>query len=251
MFTGAPEASEPEGARAEPEEVERFRAVRSRLLDRIASACARAGRPAVGVTLVAVTKTVPAERIRGAIEAGLTILGENRVQEGAPKIAGLARERASWHLIGPLQLNKAARAVELFDVVETIDSIALAGRLDRLAAGRGRAEVPVLLEVNVDADPGKSGYDVDRVEADLAELADLPRLRLLGLMTVGRLVTDPEDARPTFRRLRELSERLRDREPRLGSALSMGMSDDFEVAVEEGATIVRLGRVIFGERPAP
>ena len=258
MFPGAPDGpgpdatrAEPEGANADPEEVERFRAVRIRLLQRIASACSRTGRPAASVTLVAVTKTVPAQRIRGAIQAGFTILGENRVQEAAPKIADLARERASWHLIGPLQSNKAARAVELFDVVETVDSIALAGRLDRLAARRGRPEVPVLLEVNVDADPGKSGYDVERVEADLAELADLPRLRLLGLMTVGRLVTDPEDARPTFRRLRELSERLRDREPRLGSALSMGMSDDFEVAVEEGATIVRLGRVIFGERPAP
>ena len=159
--------------------------------------------------------------------------------------------QAGWHLIGPLQSNKAARAVDLFDVVETVDSIALARRLDRLAADRGRAEVPVLLEVNVDADPAKSGYDRDRVEADLVELADLPRLRLLGLMTVGRLVTDPEDARPTFRRLRELSERLRAREPRLGAGLSMGMSDDFEVAVEEGATIVRLGRAIFGERPAP
>ena len=258
MSPGAPDSPGPEGANvgqeganAEREEVERFRAVRSRLLERIASACSRTGRPAAGVTLVAVTKTVPAERIRGAIQAGFTILGENRVQEAAPKIADLARERASWHLIGPLQSNKAARAVELFDVVETVDSIALAGRLDRLAAGRGRAEVPVLLEVNVDADPGKSGYDVDRVEADLARLADLPRLRLLGLMTVGRLVTDPEDARPTFRRLRELSERLQAREPRLGSALSMGMSDDFEVAVEEGATIVRLGRAIFGERPVP
>ena len=232
------------------EEVEQLRAVRSRLLARIASACSRSGRPSSGVTLVAVTKTVPVERIRVAVEAGFTVLGENRVQEAAPKIAELGRERASWHLIGPLQSNKAARAIDLFDVVESVDSIALARRLDRLAADHGRTEVPVLLEVNVDADPGKSGYRVDRVEAELVELADVPRLRLLGLMTVGRLATDPEQARPTFRRLRELSERLRAREPRLGDALSMGMSDDFEVAVEEGATIVRLGRAIFGERPA-
>ena len=232
------------------EEVERYRAVRERLLARIASACSRSGHPSSGVTLVAVTKTVPVERIRAAVEAGFTVLGENRVQEAAPKIAELGRERAGWHLIGPLQSNKAARAIDLFDVVETVHSIALARRLDRVAADHGRAEVPVLIEVNVDADPGKSGYEVGRVEADLVELVDLLRLRLLGLMTVGRLTTDPEQARPTFRRLRELSERLRAREPRLGDALSMGMSDDFEVAVEEGATIVRLGRVIFGERPA-
>ncbi len=232
------------------EEVERYRAVRERLLARIAAASSRARRESSDVILVAVTKTVPVGQIRGAIAGGFTVLGENRVQEAVPKIAELGRERVSWHLIGPLQSNKAARAIDLFDIVETVHSIALARRLDRVAADHGRAEVPVLLEVNVDADPGKSGYEVGRVEADLVELADLPHLRLLGLMTVGRLASDPEQARPTFRRLRELSERLRAREPRLGDALSMGMSDDFEVAVEEGATIVRLGRAIFGERPA-
>ncbi len=228
------------------------------------------------MTLVAVTKTVPVERIRAAVAAGFTVLGENRVQEAADKIAALradddaarpakatsaaivsrpgavahgARRPVAWHLIGPLQSNKARHAVELFDVVETVDSLALAVRLDRLAAEHGRPDLPVLLEVNVDADPGKSGYAPAEVAADLPALADLVRLRVLGLMTVGRLVADPEEARPTFRRLRELSERLRAAEPRLGAALSMGMSDDFEVAVEEGATIVRLGRAIFGARP--
>lgn len=219
------------------------------------------------MTLVAVTKTVPPELVRAAVAAGFTTLGENRVQEAAPKIAALAGESVSsgrttvagavvagepvrWHLIGPLQSNKVGRAVALFDVVETVHSLALARRLDRLAGERGRDEVPVLLEVNVDGDPAKAGYDVAQVAADLPELVALPRLRVLGLMTVGRVVSRPDEARPTFRRLRELSERLRTREPRLGAALSMGMSDDFEVAIEEGATIVRLGRAIFGERRA-
>lgn len=213
-------------------------------------ACARVGRDPSEVTLVAVTKTVPPERVRAAVAAGFTTLGENRVQEAAPKIAALAGEPVRWHLIGPLQSNKVGRAVALFDVVETVDSLALARRLDRLAGERGRDAVPVLLEVNVDADPAKAGYDVAQVAADLPELVALPRLRVLGLMTVGRVVSRPDEARPTFRRLRELSERLRTRAPRLGAALSMGMSDDFEVAIEEGATIVRLGRAIFGERPA-
>jgi pyridoxal phosphate enzyme (YggS family) len=154
-----------------------------------------------------------------------------------------------WHLIGPLQSNKARRAVELFDVVETIDSLALARRLDRLVAELGRPELTVLVEVNVDGDPAKSGYRVDAIEADLPELMSLTRLRVAGLMTVGRLVTDPEAARPTFRSLRGLSERLRTLDARVGDALSMGMTDDFEVAVEEGATLVRLGRAIFGPRP--
>ena len=154
-----------------------------------------------------------------------------------------------WHLIGPLQANKARRAAQLFDVVETIDSLVLARRLDRLVEELGRPELPVLVEVNVDGDPAKSGYRVDAIEADLPELLSLTHVRLAGLMTVGRLVTDPEAARPTFRSLRELSERLRALDARVGDALSMGMTDDFEVAVEEGATLVRLGRAIFGPRP--
>jgi uncharacterized pyridoxal phosphate-containing UPF0001 family protein len=251
-----------------------YAARREQLLERIAAACGRAGRSPGAVTLVAVTKTVPIDRVRAAVEAGFTILGENRVQEAEPKIAALREQAAdsadsgstagkgalvaaggnrglpAWHLIGPLQSNKAARAVELFDVVETVDSMRLARRLDRLAAGHGRARLSVLVQVNVDEDPAKAGYRPADLVSDLPALADLPGLSLLGLMTVGRLVTDPQDARPTFRRLRALSERLRAGEPRLGPALSMGMSDDFEVAVEEGATIVRVGRAIFGERPA-
>ena len=219
------------------------------------------------MTLVAVTKTVPASRVRAAVAAGFAILGENRVQEAAPKIEaiggaafGAAAARGAtvppgpelaWHLIGPLQSNKVRHAVELFDVVETVDSLALARRLDRLAGEMGRRVLPVLLQVNVDADPAKSGYAPAVLESELPDLLTLPRLRVDGLMTVGNLVPVAEQARPTFRRLRELSGRLRAVQSGLGPVLSMGMTDDFEVAVEEGATVVRVGRGIFGERPAP
>jgi hypothetical protein len=236
--------------------VERYASARADILSRVGWACARVGRDPSEVTVVAVTKTVPAWSVRAAIAAGFGIFGENRVQEAAPKIAeltvgGRAAMVGGWHLIGPLQSNKARRAVELFDVIETVDSLALAQRLDRTAGEIGRDVLPVLLEVNVDVDPAKSGYDPATIAADLPGLIALPRLRVLGLMTVGRLVTDATDARPTFQRLRELSGTLRAMDSRLGPALSMGMSDDFEVAVEEGATFVRLGRAIFGERPVP
>jgi pyridoxal phosphate enzyme (YggS family) len=154
-----------------------------------------------------------------------------------------------WHLIGPLQSNKARRAMELFDVIETVDSLDLARRLDRVAGEvqPGR-RLSVLLQVNVDADAAKSGFVGAELERDLAAILALPALSVDGLMTVGRLVDDPELARPTFVALRTLSERLRARHAGLGPHLSMGMTDDFEVAVEEGATLVRLGRAIFGAR---
>lgn len=228
-------------------EVERLRAAHEAVLGRIADACARVGREPGEVTLVAVSKTVPAERLRAGVEAGLTILGENRVQEAEAKVGEVAG--ATWHLIGPLQSNKARRAIETFDVVESVDSLPLAQRLDRLVGERGGDPLPVLLEVNVDADPSKSGFD-PRVLADaLGEIVALPALDVRGLMTIGRLVDHAEDARPTFRGLSELSARLRAIQPRLGAELSMGMSADYPVAVEEGATIVRVGQAIFGERP--
>ena len=232
---------------ADDADIDRLQAARERVLGRIADACARAGRDAAGVTLVAVTKTVGVERVRAAVAAGLTILGENRVQEGAAK-APLV-EGATWHLIGPLQSNKARRAVETFDVIQTVDSVDLAGRLARLVGeGVAQAPYPVLLQVNVDRDPAKSGFSPDDLERAADRLASDGGLELRGLMTVGRLVGDPEEARPTFVALRSLSERLRTRWPELGPELSMGMTDDFEVAVEEGATIVRVGRALFGER---
>jgi hypothetical protein len=200
------------------------------------------------VTLLAVSKTVPAERLVEALAAGQQLFAENRVQEAEPKIASVPGAR--WHLVGHLQSNKARRALELFEVIGSVDSLELARRLDRLSGELGRARVPVYLQVNVDADAAKEGFAPATLEAELSSLADLPRLELLGLMTVGRLVADPEEARPTFVRLGELSTRLRLAEPRLGAGLSMGMSDDFEVAVEEGATMVRVGRALFGERPS-
>jgi pyridoxal phosphate enzyme (YggS family) len=207
------------------------------------------------VLLVAVSKTVPADRLRAAVAAGLTTLGENRVQEAAEKVPLVPG--AAWHLVGHLQGNKARAALALFDVVEALDSLDLARRLDRLVADGAAAlrrhpdaRLPVLLQVNVDADPAKAGFSPEELAASLPELLALAHLRVDGLMTVGRLVADPVDARPTFVALHRLSERLRAGEPELGAALSMGMSDDFEVAVEEGATIVRVGRLLFGERPA-
>jgi pyridoxal phosphate enzyme (YggS family) len=227
-----------------------FVAARARAISTIAEACARADRDLAAVTLLPVSKTVPAERLRAAVEAGLTLLGENRVQEAEAKAPQLPGVR--WHLIGPLQSNKARKAVELFEVVQTVDSLDLARRLDRLAGELGRAPLSVYLQANVDRDTAKSGFEVEDIARDLPEMADLPNLRLEGLMTVGRLVAAAEEARPTFRRLRALSERLRATPAgrSLGSGLSMGMTSDFAVAVEEGATLVRVGRDIFGERAA-
>jgi pyridoxal phosphate enzyme (YggS family) len=153
-------------------------------------------------------------------------------------------------MVGPLQSNKVRKAAEIFESVETVSSVDLARRLDRVAAELRTRPWPVLLQVNVDADRRKAGFMAADVEAALPELLALSHLSIDGLMTVGRLVDEPDAARPTFRALRELRDRLRSRHESLGSALSMGMSDDFEIAVEEGATIVRIGRALFGERPA-
>jgi pyridoxal phosphate enzyme (YggS family) len=229
-----------------------FEAARELILERIGDAAARAGRDPGGVEVIAITKTVAADRIREAIAAGFTTLGENRVQERAAKAPEIEPGPA-WHLVGPLQSNKARRAVELFDVIETVDSLELAQRLDRIAAEldtRAGRPLRILLQVNVDDDTAKSGYQPAAMERDLAAILDLPHLSVEGFMTVGRLVESAAAARPTFVALRDLSERLRAREPRLGPALSMGMSEDFEVAIEEGATHVRIGRAIFGPRPA-
>ncbi len=225
----------------------RYRVARERVLDRIAGACARSRREPADVTLVAVSKTVPADALRDAVAAGLTLLGENRVQEGAAKAPEVPGAR--WHLVGPLQSNKARRAIEVFESIESVDSVDLARRLDRLATEIHPGErYPVLLQVNVDDDPAKAGFERAELERAMAEIGELEALDVRGLMTIGRLVDRPEDARPTFRSLRETSERLRTGGLSLGPELSMGMTDDFELAVEEGATIVRVGRALFGER---
>lgn len=223
----------------------------------VAAACARSGRDPHGVTLVAVSKTVDPIRLRAAVAAGFDVLGENRVQEAeakAPSVAG-----ARWHLIGPLQSNKARRAVELFESIDSVDSVDLARRLDRLAGELGRAPFGIYLQVNVDRDPAKAGFLPEMLEAELSDLGGLANLRLLGLMTVGRLTGSTQEARATFVRLRELSERLRSGEAAtsrgggaagavFGAGLSMGMTDDYPIAVEEGATVIRVGRAIFGTR---
>jgi PLP dependent protein len=235
----------------DPAEVERFRVARERVLARIADACARGGRSPGDVELVAVSKMVPVQRVRAAIEAGQRVFGENRVQEGAVKAAELRAEGVTWRLIGPLQANKARAAVQAFDAIDAVDSVAIARRLDRLAAELrpGRA-LPVLVEVNVDADPAKHGWRPAGLEREIDEILGFDHLSVEGLMTIGRPVAHPEEARPTFRALRELTHRLSARHQGLGPALSMGMTDDFPIAVEEGATQVRVGRALFGERPA-
>jgi pyridoxal phosphate enzyme (YggS family) len=228
--------------------VDALRAAHATVQARIEAAASRAGRDPDEVSLVAVSKTVELDRVRDALAAGLQVFGENRVQEGESKAAGIPE--ATWELIGPLQSNKVRRALETFDRIQTVDSVALAQRLDRIAGDLGRADAfPVLLQVNVDDDPAKAGFAPTDVGAALDEIAGLAHLRVDGLMTVGRLVDDAEAARPTFRTLRELSEGLRAARRDLGPALSMGMTDDLEVAIEEGATIVRVGRALFGERP--
>jgi hypothetical protein len=222
---------------------------RERVVATIAEAAARAGRSPDDVTLVAVSKTVPADRLRAATAAGITLFGENRVQEAAAKIAEVPGAR--WHLVGQLQANKARRAVGLFEAIESVDSLAIALRLDRLVReANAGGRLTVYLQVNVDDDPSKAGFDPSDLERALPELLRLSGLHIAGLMTIGRLVSDAEQARPTFRSLRELSSRLRSANAGLGSGLSMGMTDDYAVAVEEGATLVRVGRALFGERPA-
>jgi len=228
------------------EDITRYRAAHERVLGRIEAAAARVARDAGSVQLVGVSKTVPLEQLRAAVAAGITVLGENRVQEAMSKIAGLPS--AEWHLIGQLQGNKAGRALEFFDVIQSVDSVGLAERLSRLSSQVGGSPQRVLLQVNVDADPAKAGFLPGSLDEALSRLLELTGLQVEGLMTVGRYVERAEDARPTFVSLRRLSERLRAGHPGLGGQLSMGMSLDFEIAVEEGSTIVRVGRALFGDR---
>ncbi len=216
---------------------------------RIAAAAARSGRPAERVTLVGVTKTVAADVVAAAVAQGLHDLGENRVQEAQAKIAAVGRAAARWHLIGHLQRNKAGRAVELFDRVHSVDDAELAEALSRRAVAAGRA-LPVLVEVNVAGEASKFGVAPTELEALLERVAAQPGLRLDGLMTVGPPVDEPGAARPVFARLRELRERARERLGLELAELSMGMSGDYEVAVEEGSTMVRVGTALFGARSA-
>jgi pyridoxal phosphate enzyme (YggS family) len=221
-----------------------------RVRDFIESSARRAGRDPAEIKLIAVSKLHPPELLLRAIENGVGDLGENRVQEAESKIAELGRERVRWHLIGHLQANKARRAVELFDIIHSLDSVSLARRLDRICAELDRSELPVLIQVDLAGEDTKSGIS----EKDLPELVQgvraTERLRFAGLMTLPPFFDDVERVRPYFSRLRALRDELRDAGDfgDDGGELSMGMSHDYEVAIEEGATMVRVGTAIFGER---
>ena len=212
---------------------------------RIAAAAGRGGRRADDVLLVAVTKTVDAARVREAAALGLRTFGENRVQEARDKVAAVPG--VSWHLIGSLQRNKAKEAVRLFQVIESVDSEALAEELSRRAGPQERA-VDVLIQVNVAREPQKHGASPEEAAAVVRRTAALPGLRVRGLMTIAPAASDPDEVRPVFRALRELRENLQRSTGIQLPELSMGMSDDFEVAIEEGATMVRVGRAIFADR---
>ncbi|MBU2547333.1 MAG: YggS family pyridoxal phosphate-dependent enzyme [Proteobacteria bacterium] len=215
----------------------------ARIRERIDAACLRAGRDPGEVRLVAVSKTVPAEIVEAGIEAGLTILGENYVQEAEAKIESIGRTRAAWHFIGRLQTNKARYAVRLFDLIHSVDSFKLARELDKRAAGQGSRQA-VLVQVNVSGEATKGGTALDQAAELVDRIGGLPNLDLKGLMTMPPFFDQPDRARPYFASLRELKDRIG---PPLVE-LSMGMSGDFEAAVEEGATLVRVGTALFGSR---
>jgi pyridoxal phosphate enzyme (YggS family) len=224
----------------------------AQIRERVATAARRAGRQPEGIVLMAVSKTFPPQLIREAYNAGVRLFGENRVQEFAAKVEGLRDLREiEWHMIGHVQANKAGKTVELFHAVDSVDSVRLARRLNAAAKQSGK-RLPVLVEINTGGEEAKSGVDPESSELEeiLQATPELENLEMRGLMTVPPFFDDPEQARPYFRQLRELREKIAARNfPRVGmSVLSMGMSHDFEVAIEEGSTCVRVGTAIFGER---
>lgn len=214
----------------------------------IAQAADRAGRSAQDITLVAVSKTVPIELVRMAYNLGVINFGENRVQDALPKIAAFHPPQVRWHMIGHLQSNKAGKVAGAFATVHSVDSLRLAQILDRYAGEKG-VQLPVLLQVNVSGEASKEGMSPGGTLDVARQIAALPHLKVEGLMTIAPLAQNPEDARPVFRQLRLLRDHMRNEIPQCDwQHLSMGMTDDYRVAIEEGATIVRIGRAIFGER---
>ena len=216
----------------------------------VASAAQRNNRAAEEITLVAVSKTHPPERVREALELGATDFGENRVQEAEGKIVEVGRGAATWHLIGHLQTNKARKAVGLFDVIHSLDSTSLAKRLEQCCIEEGRDELRVLVQVDLAGEATKSGITPEGVPELVKVISDASRLKLVGLMVLPPFFEDTEMVRPFFRRLRKLRDELQ-AEGHFGQKpgeLSMGMTHDFEVAIEEGATMLRIGTAIFGER---
>jgi len=213
---------------------------------RIAAACARAQRDPNSVTLVAVTKGQPPEVVSEAARLGLTLFGENKVQEAKAKIP-ICPGRLRWHFIGHLQTNKCREAIELFEMVQSVDSLHVAEELNKRAEQAART-LPVLIEINIVGEASKFGYRLEKLRTELTHLNALPRLEIHGLMTVPPWSSEPENVRPVFSQLRELKQEC---EQILGAPmphLSMGMTGDFEVAIEEGATMVRIGTALFGER---
>lgn len=218
----------------------------SAIQNRIDSACARAGREPSSVLLLAVSKGHPPDAIRAAADAGLAIFGESKVQEAKAKIP-LCPGKVRWQMIGHLQSNKCRDAVHFFEMIQSVDSLALAGEINKFASNAAKS-MPILLEVNVAGEASKFGYAPDRLLAELVEMNRLPKIEIHGLMTIAPWTNDPEKVRPIFRRLRDLKAEC---EQRLGAPLpqlSMGMSGDFEVAIEEGSTLVRIGSALFGAR---
>ena len=219
--------------------------------ERIVRACEKAGRGRSEVTLVAVTKTHPPETVRRAVEAGLRVFGENRVQEGVRKIEVLRPEfpALSWRLIGRLQTNKAKTAVKYFEEIQSVDRISLLEILSR-EAGASNRRLPIYVEVNVGGEASKGGVEPAESAALVRAALGADAVELRGLMAVPPFAEDPEASRPYFRKLRALRDRLRDETGSSLPGLSMGMSHDFEVAIEDGATVVRVGTAIFGPREA-
>lgn len=218
--------------------------------DRISAAAERSGRVAGEIKLIAVTKTHPAAVLRKALKLGLNVFGENKVQEAEGKIADVGRDNCEWHLIGHLQKNKVRKAVQLFDYIHSVDSPELAHRLQRICEEEGRESLPVLVQVDLAGEATKSGVPVQDLRMVAEAVKRCNRLRFLGLMTIPPYSDDPEMTRPYFKRLREIRDMLAAEGTFVGGIgeLSMGMSHDLEVAIEEGATMVRVGTAIFGER---
>jgi pyridoxal phosphate enzyme (YggS family) len=225
---------------------ERFANVR----ERIQTAARRSSRLAGEITLIAISKTHSAEMLRAVLKLGVTDFGENRIQEAEGKINDIGRRAARWHLVGHLQANKARRAVRLFDCIHSLDSVDLAKRLNQVCIEEGREALPLLIQIDLGGEETKTGIDPRQLPELLDSVKQCQRLRLIGLMTLPPYFENPDCARPYFKTLRELRDQLQP-QGHFGKGageLSMGMSHDFEIAIEEGATMVRVGTAIFGER---
>lgn len=231
----------------------RLRETVPRVRDAIAEAAVRAGRAPGDITLVAVSKGHPLEAVRAALDVGLQDLGENRVSELEEKVGAMGRSGVTWHMVGHVQRRKAPRVLDVADVIHSVDSVRLARRLVRVSegsdAGESRVPARLLFQVNTSGEEAKYGFDAAEAVDRILDISELPGLHCAGLMTMAPLTDDEGVLRATFRRLRELLEEIRRSRSSFGSELSMGMTNDLRIAVEEGSTVVRVGTALFGERP--